>query len=129
MTDTPTVDDLLKHYSTKPVKQFVHVQGFVGADGVLHPDGDGHALTSSFTHELITIAEADAPVRIYIHEHARKDDVIALLRKAADWLERDWATVTIPEVQERSIQEILQRWRAENDESDTSDGDISDIPF
>ncbi|MEO8391430.1 MAG: hypothetical protein ABI700_00420 [Chloroflexota bacterium] len=79
------------------------------------PDAHGRTLTDfSFDDGLSEMGAADEPLCIQIHEDARKEDVIALLRRAADELEQDFYQYMIPENQERY-------WQAMRDQLEQED--------
>jgi hypothetical protein len=68
------------------------------------------ALTGfAFDYELTDLGGTNEPLCIQIHADARKDDVIALLRRAADELEQSWYRYMIPENQERYWRAMLDK--------------------
>ncbi len=79
---------LLEHYAEKPVTRFLQFDGFANVlgDDVMHPDEHGDAQTASTTHELMS---GVATVRVLIRDDASKEDAVRLLKKLAEWVERD----------------------------------------
>ena len=54
-----------------------------------------------FDYELTDMGAMDEPVCIHVHADARKEDVVVLLRKAADEREQHFYRHVISEKQER----------------------------
>jgi hypothetical protein len=77
----------------KPVRRFLQLDGWLQdyPDGLLNPDADGHVVTAGLSLDL---RKSDWPVRVQIHEHAAREDVLALLGKITRWLESDWDGLT-----------------------------------
>jgi len=83
-----TTDELLKHYAAgREPKKFFQIDGWYSlkGDGVVTTDENGHAMTGSVTFELMHGAD----VRILIDPSTPPSEAAALLRKAANWLDRD----------------------------------------
>lgn len=101
---------LLEEYSSKKVVRLVQLDGHKAAgDSVMHPDEDGHCLMGGHTHELRNISgSASLPVRVEVYERADKQEVLALLRKIADWVERDWDELRDPHHAERLFLESIE---------------------
>ena len=125
--DSPTAERLLQLYSQYPVKQFLHIYGLanLAPEDVFKPDEHGRALMGfAFDYELSDLGGADEPLCIQIHADARKDDVIVLLRRAADELEKNWYQHMIPENQERYWQALYNLLLGSDDEeADHADED------
>jgi hypothetical protein len=84
---------LLKdYYSCKPARRLIQIDSFrTESDSVMHPDEDGHALMAGENYGLHNVAgTAMIPVRVQIYEGADKQEVLTLLNKIADWVERDY---------------------------------------
>lgn len=92
----PTREELLEEYARKPVRCFLQVDAWEdnqGGDSVVHPDEEGHVLTSGMRYEL---RKTDYPMRVQIYEGSDKEAVLTLLNKAHTWLERGWERLTTP---------------------------------
>jgi hypothetical protein len=78
--------ECLQHYTDREPKKFVQLDCWAcdGWDDVIRPDGDGHGLTGGVTTELMH----GSTVRILILPDTKPAEVAAMLRKAADWVER-----------------------------------------
>jgi hypothetical protein len=83
---------LLEEYARKTPTRLIQIDGHrTEGDSVMHPDEDGHCLMYGEEYELRNIgASALLPVRVQIWEGANKDEVLALLRKATDLVEREF---------------------------------------
>lgn len=56
----------------------------------MRPDEDGHCLMAGEDYGLYNISgTAHLPVRVQVYEGADKQEVLSLLSKIADWVERD----------------------------------------
>jgi hypothetical protein len=55
------------------------------------PDADGHNVLAG---RYAGFGSEDMEVQVLILERASKEGTLAMLRKMADWLERDWASLT-----------------------------------
>lgn len=92
MNEIPTKDQLLTKYRDREPKLFVQYDGFnppthvCGDDGI---DSDGHEIWGGLTYELMHGAQ----VRVLVEPMAANGDVVVLLRKIADWIERDGVDV------------------------------------
>jgi len=89
----PTTDRLLKDYAVKRTNLFLQINGLVGLEKISAIQGDeyGRALISGgWQYELCNEGDFYTPLHIQVHEDAKRDDVIALLRQAADWLAQEW---------------------------------------
>jgi hypothetical protein len=83
---------LEEHAKKKPVR-LVQIDGHQvnGGDDVMHPDEDGHCLMGGEAYELRNLSGSrHLPVRVDIYEGADKQEVLALLRKIAAFVERHW---------------------------------------
>jgi hypothetical protein len=82
---------LLAHYASRLPKQFTKYDGFAlgvdSFDDLMGPDAEGHCLSVGMTWELM--AGADVHVHVLIPATTSKEDAVALLKKVADWIERD----------------------------------------
>jgi hypothetical protein len=71
----------------------LQINGLAGLEKISAIQGDeyGRALISGgWQYELCNDGDFYTPLRVQVHEDARREDVIALLRQAADWLAQDW---------------------------------------
>ncbi len=68
------------------LRSFSRSSGAAGPE----PDADGHTIMA----ERHTGFGSGYMVEVRILESASKEDAVAMLRKMADWLEEDWATLT-----------------------------------
>lgn len=121
-----TVDELLTIYRQYPVKQFLHIYGLTNLppDDEFRPDEHGRALMGfDLGYELTDVGSADEPLCIQIHTDAHKEDVIALLRRAADELEQRFYTYMIPENQERFWQAARDLLDGDDEENLPADND------
>lgn len=125
----PTREEVLEEYAHKPVRCFLQVDGWEdkhGGDPVVHPDEEGHVLTSGMRYEL---RNTDFPIRVQIYEGSNKEVVLTLLSKAHTWLERGWERLTTPssppaadkqrteeELVVRSEEQRIEEERAAHDE-------------
>jgi hypothetical protein len=92
----PTREELLEEYARKPVRCFLQVDGWEdnhGGNTVVHPDEEGHVLTSGMRYEL---RKTNYPMRVQIYEGSDKEAVLTLLNKAHTWIERGWERLTTP---------------------------------
>ncbi len=107
---------LLEEYSRKPVRRLIQIDGHrTEGDSAMHPDEEGHCLMAVEDYGLYNIAgTSELPVRVQIHEGADKQEVLSLLRKIADWVERDLYNM---QLRVRQIQDQIQ------------DPGESDLPF
>jgi hypothetical protein len=55
------------------------------------PDADGHTVMAG---RYTGLGSKAMEVQVFILERASKEDTVAMLRKMADWLEDDWASLT-----------------------------------
>ncbi len=82
---------LLEDYAQKPVRRVIQIDGFEPeGDSVMSPDEDGHCLmggAGSLVLQRVGATEG-LPVRVQIHEDAAKEDVLLLLGKISDLVER-----------------------------------------
>jgi hypothetical protein len=82
---------LLEDYAKKPVRRVIQIDGFeTEGDSVMEPDEDGHCLmggNGSLVLQRVGATEG-LPVRVQIHEDANKEDVLLLLEKISDLVER-----------------------------------------
>ena len=86
-----TKADLLKKYgeSCRKVHDFVQLDGWVVPDDdVTLPDEDGDCLTARRTSE-VRASSRDLAVRVLVHVDADPHAAARILRKLADWYERD----------------------------------------
>lgn len=87
----PSKQELLEHYAqnNKEAQRFLQVDGWHedGRDNLFCPDQDGDVLSAGIVHELRT---SSWPVRVLIHENAKKEDVLRMLPKILKWLESDF---------------------------------------
>ena len=125
-SDPPTAENLLDLYRQYPVKKFLLIYGLAnlppGDD--FAPDEHGRALMGfAFDYELTDIGGVDEPLCIRVHADARKEDVIALLRRAADELEHNFYKHMIPENQERFWQAAHDLLNAEDQTDSPTDGE------
>jgi hypothetical protein len=82
---------LLEQYSRKPVRRLIQIDGHRTNDDMMRPDEDGHSLMAGEDYGLYNIAGTPTlPVRVQIYEGADKQEVLTLLGKIADWVERDF---------------------------------------
>jgi hypothetical protein len=104
---------LLAHYASRKPQQFAQYDGFTNCGTTRHDDvqgdQDGHAVMLGLKWELMV----GAPVRVLIPASTRKEDAVALLKKVADWIERDG----------------VYRQEKANAEERVACGDGGDIPF
>lgn len=80
------VDKLLHYCHTEP-RLFIQYDAFSDceADSLIHPDEQGDWLSRGNTIELMS----GSTVRILINPQSTKDEVIRLLHKIIDWIQRD----------------------------------------
>lgn len=78
---------LLAHYATKIPTAFYQYDGFIEGDYAVGKDDDGHGVTVSRTIELM--GGSDVRVLIPCTGHGDPTVLATLLRKIADWVERD----------------------------------------
>jgi len=79
----------LEHYARLPEPQaFIQYDGFTNAlrDSIVHPDEDGDALFAGTTYELMT---GSVGVRVLMPERTTTLEAVRVLRKIANWIERD----------------------------------------
>jgi hypothetical protein len=82
---------LLQEYTDKPPRRMIQIDGhkIPEGDSVMHPDEDGHCFTGGEAYELRNIGASESlPVRVQIWEGADKDEVLTLLGKITDCVER-----------------------------------------
>ncbi len=80
--------ECLARYAAKRPKHFLQLDCFHmedDGDDVMRPDTDGDAMFAGHTTELMNGAD----VRVLIPEGADVVSALRMLRKLADWLERD----------------------------------------
>ena len=84
-TDTDRKAALLSKYAKRVPKEFVQYDGWLDAygDSVMHPDGDGDAMMSLHTFELMYGTDC----RVLIPVGADGLATARLLRKIAAWIE------------------------------------------
>jgi hypothetical protein len=104
---------LLEEHAKKDLVRLVHLDGHVvegGGDDVMHPDKDGHCLMGGL--EAVELRNHAGkyymPVRVELYEDAEKGEVVVLLRKIADWVERDWDNSLSRAGQERAHKEMMK---------------------
>jgi hypothetical protein len=104
-------------YGGKKVVRLVQLDGHKvgGGDDIMPPDEDGHCLMGGETYELRNISGSPhLPVRAEIYEDAEKQEVAALLRKMADWVERAWDDSLSRKGQERLDKELRKMLEDDN---------------
>ena len=85
-------EGILAHYSTRTPQKFLQFDGFMLIadkldDDLMRPDADGDTVYGQIeTWELMTGLPR---VRVLIKPGTHRTDVLRLLRKISDWIERD----------------------------------------
>ena len=80
---SPDKRSKMQHYSTRELKEFVQIDGFLKGDEVMGMDADGHSVCGGITSELMHGSD----VRILIPREHNRAQVIGLLRKALEAIE------------------------------------------
>ena len=75
----------------------------------MHPDEEGHTLTSGMRYEL---RNTDFPLRVQIYEGSNKETVLTLLSKTHNWLERGWERLTTPSAPQTPDKQRTEEERA-----------------
>jgi hypothetical protein len=83
----------------KPLRDFVQLDGWADGthkmcDSIMRCDDDGDILMGGTTREP---QQSGTTVRVYIEAGARLDDVLRIIRKQLEWLERDGLSIGMAE--------------------------------
>jgi hypothetical protein len=83
--------ELLAKYAKRPVTKFIQYDGFLGEPGsggmpIGTFDEDGDWLSGGRTEELMSGGPA---VRVLVLPDAKAEDVIRILRKVSEWIQRE----------------------------------------